>query len=263
MLIVFINNNKYLFPKNITILTACQLINEFIPKFCFDNSLEISGNCRMCLVEIKGFLNPVISCTFKIFNNMNILTNSPLVKKSRENILEFLLINHPLDCPICDQGGECDLQDLNLVYGSDKSRFFQNKKTVEDLEGNFFIKTIMTRCILCTKCVRFMDLILNKTNNLGIIGRGKNMEIGFYIKNSFLSNFSSNIIDLCPVGALVVKPSSFVSRNWYIKKYNSFEFFDLVCSEVIIYVHNNNILKIVPNINLNIQYLSNFSKFFF
>jgi len=263
MFIVFIDNNKYLLPRNITILTACQLINKFIPKFCFDSTLEISGNCRMCLVEVKGFLNPTVSCTFKIFNNINILTSSPLVKKSRENVLEFLLINHPLDCPICDQGGECDLQDLTLIYGSDKNRFIQYKKTTEDLKEDFFIKTIMTRCVLCTKCVRFMDLILNKNNNLGIIGRGKNMEIGFYIKGSFLSKFSTNIVDLCPVGALVLKPSSFISRNWYLKKYSSFDFFDSTCSNVIVHVLNNRVIKITPNINLNIEYLSNFSRFFF
>lgn len=262
LLTVYIDQKKYILPKDLTILSACQLINKFIPKFCFDPDLKIAGNCRMCLVEVQGLLNPITSCTFKIFNNIIIRTDSSLVRKSRENILEFLLINHPLDCPICDQGGECDLQDLSLNFGSDKSRFIETKKTVEDLPTDPFIKTVMTRCILCTKCVRFLEeSTIN--NNLGIIGRGKQMEIGFFIKNRFVSEFSANIIDLCPVGALLLKPSSFYSRDWYIEKYYSFDIFDNICSDLIIHVNNNNIVKITPNINLNVKYISNFTRFFF
>lgn len=263
MITIYIDNKKFQFNEICTILNACQEIGIFIPKFCFDQDLKISGNCRMCLVEVVGFINPVASCTFKIFNNIRIFTNSSLAKKSRENVMEFLLINHPLDCPICDQGGECDLQDLSLIHGIDKSRFYEKKKTVEDLGYNSIIKTVMTRCILCTKCVRFMESI-NKNNNLGVIGRGKNMEIGFYTKSSFISNFSANIVDLCPVGALTLQPSSFVSRDWFVKKYyNSFEILDNQCSFVTIYVYNNNIIKITPNYRFNVKYLSNSSRFFF
>lgn len=265
MITVYINNKKFLFNKNYTILAACEKENFFIPRFCFDKNLKISGNCRMCLVEIEGFINPIASCTFKIFHNIKIFTNSSLSKKSRENILEFLLINHPLDCPICDQGGECDLQDLSLMYGTDKSRFFEKKKTVEDLPYNQIIKTVMTRCILCTKCVRFMDFINNK-NNLGIIGRGKNMEIGFYTNNitDFFHKFSANIVDLCPVGALTLQPSSFISRDWLVKKYyDSFDISDNLCSDIVIQVYNNNIIKIVPNLKLDTKYITNSTRFFF
>ena len=210
---ITINNKKYLLKKGLTILQACEQINEHIPKFCFHEQLSIAGNCRICLVEIEKFPKPTTSCNKEIAENMVIFTNTPLVKKAREAILEFLLINHPLDCPICDQAGECDLQDQNLHYGSDRSRFFKfNKRIVEDKYCGPIIKTIMTRCIHCTRCVRFSNEFMEESF-LGAFGRGESTEIGSYIKKLIKTELSGNLVDLCPVGALTSKPYTFTARN--------------------------------------------------
>jgi len=211
MINIYINNKEYSVPNYLTILQAIEYTNHNIPHFCYHETLMISGNCRMCLVEVEKMPKPAIACSLTILNNMKIFTNTPLIQKVRENILEFLLINHPLDCPICDQGGECDLQNYSLNYGSDRSRFFENKRSVSDKYFNPLIKAIMSRCIHCTRCVRFITDI-SGLDVLGTTGRGNNMEIGLYNKNIIKNEFSGNIIDLCPVGALTSKVYAFKAR---------------------------------------------------
>ena len=210
-----INGNTINFTKDYTLLQICDSIGIRVPRFCYNDQMSIAGNCRMCLVEMKGGPKPLVSCTSRGIPNMEIYTESPLVKKAREGVVEFLLANHPLDCPICDQGGECDLQDQSEKFGGDSSRsFLFFKRPVQDKDMGLFIKTIMVRCIHCTRCIRFLkDKAL--TNDLGTIGRGENTEISFYF-NKFLdkSLLSGNIVDICPVGALTNKDYSFKGRPW-------------------------------------------------
>jgi NADH dehydrogenase/NADH:ubiquinone oxidoreductase subunit G len=210
---VFLNNKPRTSDNfNINILQYCSINNINIPRFCFHETLSIAGNCRMCLVEITGNLKPIAACAVLLQKGMSIHTDTKLVKKAREGVLEFLLINHPLDCPICDQGGECDLQDQTLIYGNDKGRFYDFKRSIKDKFCGYFIKTIMTRCIQCTRCVRFLFEIAGVIN-FGMIGRGNTIEISQYIYKSINSELSGNIIDLCPVGALTSKPYAFVARS--------------------------------------------------
>nr|YP_008475377.1 NADH dehydrogenase subunit 11 [Thraustotheca clavata]AGS55499.1 NADH dehydrogenase subunit 11 [Thraustotheca clavata] len=251
--------------KNITVLQACNILNIQIPKFCFQENLKIAGNCRMCLVEIKNSPKPVASCAMPVGPNMEIFTNSPLVQKARESVLEFILINHPLDCPICDQASECDLQDQTLIFGGDKSRFFYKKKrSVEDKNVGPFIKTIMTRCIHCTRCVRFSEEIC-KTDFFGTTGRGNQTEINFYDKNIFYSEFSGNLIDLCPVGALTSKPYAFKARAWELIKKEGIDILDAVGSNIVVDILKNNIVRILPktNVNINKEWIDNKTRFFF
>lgn len=188
--------------------SRCLSFSAQVPRFCYHPALSIAGNCRMCLVEIERTPKPVASCAMPVMKDMKVFTNSPLVKKAREAVLEFLLLNHPLDCPICDQGGECDLQDQTMLYASDRSRFYEFKRGVEDKNLGPFIKTIMTRCIHCTRCVRFADEIAG-VGDMGTTNRGRDTEIGTYIGKAFESEVSGNVIDLCPVGALTGKTYSF------------------------------------------------------
>jgi len=228
---VIINNMPIKVPNTFTVLQACEQASVEVPRFCYHEKLSVAGNCRMCLVEIVKSPKPVVSCAMPVMENMEIFTDTPLVKKAREAVIEFLLINHPLDCPICDQGGECDLQDQTLSYGSDRSRFYENKRGVEDKECGPIIKTIMTRCIHCTRCVRFSAEISGE-EELGIIGRGNQTEIGTYVQKFIKSELSGNLVDLCPVGALTSKPYAFLSRNWELTKRDSIDFFDAVCSNI-------------------------------
>jgi NADH-quinone oxidoreductase subunit G len=207
----------------------------------------------MCLVELKNSPKPVVSCAMSAkscLNNSEVFTNSPLVKKARENILEFLLLNHPLDCPICDQGGECDLQDQSLFFGLSKKRFYSFKRVVTDKNIGPIVKTVMTRCIHCTRCVRFASEIAG-VDDLGMFGRGMNSEIGTYVEKTFQSELSGNIIDLCPVGALTSKPYPFVSRSWELKNINSIDFSDGFGSNLQVYIKNNNIVKVLPGFQKN------------
>ena len=213
--VIFINNIKYKIKDITGLLTVFQVCNYLkldIPRFCFSSELYIAGNCRMCLVEVLGSPKPEVSCALQLRDNMQIFTNTALVQKARENILELLLINHPLDCPICDQAGECDLQDQSLKFGSDSSRFFLNKRYVEDKNCSPVIKTIMTRCIHCTRCVRFLSNIADD-RSLGTIGRSSSTEISTYTTALINSEFSANIVDLCPVGALTSKPTAMQKRS--------------------------------------------------
>jgi len=211
MITVTIDDLNILIKDNISILEACKYIGINIPKFCYSENLSIAGNCRMCLVELKKIPKPIASCAMPIVNNMILFTLSPLIKKARENVLETLLINHPLDCPICDQGGECDLQDETKTFGIDINRFFFKKRNVEDKNFGFIIKTIMNRCIHCTRCVRFSSEIIS-VDFFGTINRGVNTEISNYISKPFNFLLSGNVIDLCPVGALTSKNYAFKTR---------------------------------------------------
>ena len=208
-----INNINYALNKNelnLTIFQYCQNQNIHIPCFCFHSRLTIAGNCRMCIVQINTGLG--VSCAINVADNMTVFTNNKRVREARESVLEFLLINHPLDCPICDQGGECDLQDIALMFGSDRGRFYETKKRAVDnfSQNGPLIKTMMTRCIHCTRCVRFANEI--SSFSLGVLDRGQNMEIGTYYNIDLLDPLSGNIIDLCPVGALTSMPYAFRQR---------------------------------------------------
>ena len=209
---ITINKRTYDVNPNMSVLQACESVNIEIPRFCYHERLSVAGNCRMCLVEIKKSPKPVVSCAMPVSKGMVIYTNTPLVKKAREAVLEFLLINHPLDCPICDQGGECDLQNETLQYGSDRGRFYEFKRSVEDKELGPIVKTIMTRCIHCTRCVRFSSEIAGQ-EVLGAFGRGSETEIGTFINSFIKTELSGNLVDLCPVGALTSKPYAFVARS--------------------------------------------------
>src|SRR4029078_9259949 len=222
---LIIDNKEIEVPKGITLIQACSLAGVEIPRFCYHERLSIAGNCRSVLVEVAGMPKPVASCAMGVGDLRpgrdgtppTIITNSETVKKAREGVLEFLLINHPLDCPICDQGGECDLQDQTMAYGFDAGRFDDNKRAVEDKYLGPLIGTFMNRCIHCTRCVRFMTEVAG-VEELGAIGRGEDMEITTYLERGMLSNLSGNVVDLCPVGALTSKPYAFAARPWELTK---------------------------------------------
>ncbi len=264
MINIFVNDVERQVPKNLTVLQACSNLKIEIPKFCFQENLQIAGNCRMCLVEIENSPKLVASCAMPISPNMKIYTDTPLVQKARESVLEFLLINHPLDCPICDQASECDLQDQTMIYGSDKTRYFFKKRTVENKNFGPFVKSIMTRCIHCTRCVRFANEICN-IDNLGTTGRGNFTEINFYYSNIFKSEFSGNLIDLCPVGALTSKPFAFKGRMWESKKKEAIDVLDAVGSNLEIELVDRGIVKILPRTNdeINKEWISNKTRHFF
>lgn len=261
----YINNTPIFFYKEyktLTIIQFCDLINVVIPRFCYHEKLSIAGNCRMCLVEMNNGIKPVIACATNISANIEIALDSLLVKKARENVLEFLLINHPLDCPICDQGGECDLQDQTIVYGSDRGRFKEMKRSVEDKELGPVVKTIMTRCIHCTRCIRFSDEILG-VKDLGVIGRGSSSEIK--MNNVFFLDheLSGNIVDVCPVGALTSKPYAFTARPWDLKSIESIDVLDSLHSNIRVDIKGSRILRILPKINeqLNENWISDYTRF--
>lgn len=264
MVPIFINNMKMYVKKNSTVLQACLQNNIRVPSFCFHEQLNIAGNCRMCLVEIEKSPKPMVACALPITENMRIYTETPLVRKAREAVLEFLLINHPLDCPICDQGGECDLQDQTILFGTDRTRFYTYKRTVEDKNCGALIKTIMTRCIHCTRCVRFSTEISGQ-RFFGTTGRGKFTEIGTYIEKIFKSDISGNVIDLCPVGALTAKPYAFKARSWEYQSIEGVDFTENFGSNIKIDIKGNKIFRILPNLNkdLNEEWISDRIRFCF
>lgn len=246
---VLINKKKiYVKDWSLTIFQLCETIGIKIPRFCYHDKLSIAGNCRMCLIEVESSIKPIIACATSLSKGMSVLTNSALVKKARENVLEFLLINHPLDCPICDQGGECDLQDQSLIYGSDKGRFTEIKRSVEDKDFGPLVKTVMTRCIHCTRCVRYMDEIAG-FGGLGTMGRGRDTEIGTYLGSILESEISGNVIDLCPVGALTSKPYAFTGRPWELTSVESIDILDSLCSNIRIDIKGSEIMRILPKKN--------------
>lgn len=239
-------NNTY---PIISILEYCENQGFSIPHYCYHKNLSIAGNCRMCLIEMSKSPKPVVSCSLNaqssFVGNNKIYTNSPLVKKSRENIMEFLLLNHPLDCPICDQGGECDLQDQSLFFGLTRKRFYHQKRFVHNKYLGLIVKTVMTRCIHCTRCVRFATEIAG-VEELGVFGRGSKSEIGTYVMQLFNSELSGNLIDICPVGALTSKPYPFIYRDWELKKIKTIDPSDGFGTNIIVYLKDNAIVKILP-----------------
>lgn len=251
-------------PKGITVLGACEEAGIEIPRFCYHDRLSIAGNCRMCLVEVEKAPKPVASCAMPAMPGMRIKTNTPQVAKAREGVMEFLLANHPLDCPICDQGGECDLQDQAMVYGSDMSRFREWKRSTEDKNLGPLIKTIMTRCIHCTRCVRFAAEIAG-TSDLGATGRGNVMEIGTYIDKVFDSEVSGNAIDICPVGALTSKPYAFTSRPWELRHVETIDVSDAVGANIRVDVKGKDIKRILPRLNeeVNEEWLADKGRFWY
>ena len=248
MISLKINNFQFQVRSNVSILEACKFVGIEVSRFCYHELLSISGNCRMCLVELDKAPKPVASCVTLVTPGMNIFVLTPFVQKARELIVEMLLINHPLDCPICDQGGECDLQDQVKIVGNDHNKFWFNRRAVEDKQCGPIIKTIMTRCIHCTRCVRFSSEIAGE-ENFGVLGRGKNTEIGFYSEKKFLSEISGNIIDLCPVGALTSKPYSFKVRPWELSNVETIDLTDGLGSSIIVDVKKDRIVRILPKKN--------------
>merc|ERR1712072_1200678 len=256
MVKVFVNNEITYVPSNSTVLEACESIGIEVPRFCFHERLSVAGNCRMCLVELEKSPKPVASCAMPIMPDMKIFTDTPLVKKAREGVLEFLLLNHPLDCPICDQGGECDLQDQAMVFGSDSSRFYDLKRGVHDKKLGPLIKTIMTRCIHCTRCIRFATEVAG-VEDLGTVVRGTDTEIGTYIEKIFKSELSGNVIDLCPVGALTSKPYAFKARPWELKTEISVDTSDGLGSDIKIDFKSNEIVRVTPHFVNHLEFNAN------
>jgi NADH-quinone oxidoreductase subunit G len=246
----------------LTILQACETVGIEIPRFCYHERLSIAGNCRMCLVALKGSPKPVASCAMPVADGMVVTTASPEVEKMRRGVMEFLLINHPLDCPICDQGGECDLQDQAMGYGFDRGRFIETKRAVEDKNLGPLIKTIMTRCIHCTRCIRFATEIAG-VPELGATGRGETMEVGTYVERALSSELSGNMIDLCPVGALTSKPYAFMARPWELTKVESIDVMDAVGSNIRVDSRGNEVMRVLPRLNddVNEEWISDKTRF--
>jgi NADH-quinone oxidoreductase subunit G len=240
-------------PAGATVLQACEAAGKEVPRFCYHERLSIAGNCRMCLVEVApGPPKPQASCALPAADNQVIKTNSPMVKKAREGVMEFLLINHPLDCPICDQGGECDLQDQSVAYGRGGSRYGDNKRAVTEKHMGPLIKTVMTRCIHCTRCVRFAEEVAG-VEEIGAIHRGENMQITSYLEKAVTSEMSGNVVDLCPVGALTSKPYAFEARPWELTKTESIDVMDAVGSNIRIDSRGREVLRVLPRLNEDIN----------
>ena len=252
MLKVKVNDTDVEVEEGLTVLQACKQAGVEIPIFCYHEKLSIAGNCRMCLVEIEKSPKPVASCAMTITEGMNIKTNTSMIEKARKGVMEFLLVNHPLDCPVCDQGGECDLQDQSMFYGVDKSRYNENKRQVPETYMGPLIKTQMTRCIHCTRCIRFATEIAG-VPELGAIGRGEDMQITTYLEKSMESELSANVIDLCPVGALTSKPYVFEARPWELKKTETIDVMDAVGSNIRVDTYGWEVKRILPRINENIN----------
>jgi len=252
-------------PAEYTLLQACEAAGAEIPRFCYHERLSIAGNCRMCLVEVKGGPKPVASCAWGVRDCRpgpkgeppEISTRSPMVKKAREGVMEFLLINHPLDCPICDQGGECDLQDQAMGYGVDTSRFAENKRAVEDKYLGALVKTSMNRCIQCTRCVRFSAEVCGAPE-MGATGRGEDMEITTYLESALTSELQGNLVDICPVGALTSKPYAFAARPWELGKTQSVDVMDGVGSAIRVDTRGREVMRILPRVNeaINEEWIS-------
>ena len=240
-------------PAGATVLQACELAGKEIPRFCYHERLSIAGNCRMCLVEVApGPPKPQASCALPAADGQAIRTDSPMVKKAREGVMEFLLINHPLDCPICDQGGECDLQDQSLAYGKGRSRYDENKRAVTEKYMGPIVKTAMTRCIQCTRCIRFAEEVAG-VEDIGAMGRGEGMQITTYLEHAIQSELSGNVVDLCPVGALTSKPYAFEARPWELKKTPAIDVMDAVGTNIRLDSRGRQVLRALPRINEDVN----------
>jgi NADH-quinone oxidoreductase subunit G len=258
-----IDGQEVEFTPGESVIQVCDRVGVEIPRFCYHEKLHIAGNCRMCLVEVKpGPPKPQASCALPAADKMEVFTTTPMVKKAREGVMEFLLINHPLDCPICDQGGECDLQDQAMAYGMGESRYREHKRAVEDKYMGPLIKTQMTRCIHCTRCIRFVEDIAG-VPELGAVGRGEHMEVTSYLEKALTSELSANVIDLCPVGALTSKPYAFHARPWELQKTESIDVMDAVGSAVRIDSRGEAVLRILPRLNdaVNEEWLADKSRY--
>ncbi len=261
---VTIDGTQIEVPNGSTVLQACEAAGREIPRFCYHERLSIAGNCRMCLVEVEKAPKPVASCAFPIADGMVVRTDSKMVRDARRGVMEFLLINHPLDCPICDQGGECDLQDQAYSYGMDHSRYAENKRAVKDKYLGPLVKTVMTRCIQCTRCIRFATEIAG-VSELGATARGENMEIGTYVEKSLTSELSGCLIDICPVGALTSKPYAFVARPWELTRTDSIDVMDATGTNTRIESRGPEVLRIVPRTNdaVNEEWMADKGRFSF
>ncbi len=269
--VIKVNDREIEVPSNLTLLQACEAAGEEIPRFCYHERLSVAGNCRMCLIEVKGGPpKPVASCAQNVRDLRpgpdgqppELFTNTPMVKKAREGVMEFLLINHPLDCPICDQGGECDLQDQAMAYGRDGSRYEENKRAVEEKHMGPLIKTVMTRCIQCTRCVRFATEIAG-VDDLGLVNRGENAEITTYLEKAVMSELTGNLIDVCPVGALTSKPYAFNARPWELRKTQSIDVMDAVGSNIRVDARGREVLRILPVLHeqINEEWIADKTRF--
>jgi NADH-quinone oxidoreductase subunit G len=253
---LIVDGNEIDVPPDYTLLQACEAAGAEIPRFCFHARLSIAGNCRMCLIEVAGMPKPQASCAMAVKDlppNRDgtpkvLSTRSPMVRKAREGVMEFLLINHPLDCPICDQGGECDLQDQSMAYGVDASRYRENKRAVEEKYIGALVKTVMTRCIHCTRCIRFATEVAG-VPELGAIGRGEDMEITTYLETAMTSELQGNVVDLCPVGALTSKPYAFAARPWELNKTESIDVMDALGCAIRVDTRGREVMRILPRIN--------------
>jgi NADH-quinone oxidoreductase subunit G len=268
---VKVDGNEIEVPDHYTLLQACEEAGAEVPRFCFHERLSIAGNCRMCLVEVKGGPpKPTASCAMGVRDlrpgpngeTPEVFTNTPMVKKAREGVMEFLLINHPLDCPICDQGGECDLQDQAMAFGMDSSRFHENKRAVEDKYIGPLVKTTMTRCIHCTRCVRFATEV-GGISELGLIGRGEDAEITTYLEHAMTSELQGNVIDLCPVGALTSRPYAFQARPWELTKTETIDVMDAVGSAIRVDTRGREVMRVMPRVNeqVNEEWISDKTRF--
>jgi len=257
-----IDGKEVTVAQGTTVLQACEIVGVEVPRFCYHERLSIAGNCRMCLVEQEKAPKPIASCAMPAADNMVIHTNTPQVKKAREGVMEFLLINHPLDCPICDQGGECDLQDQSMGYGKGATRFHENKRAVKEKYMGPLIKTVMTRCIHCTRCIRFAEEVAG-VEEIGAIGRGEHMEITTYLEQAMTSELSGNVIDLCPVGALTSKPYAFTARSWELEKVESVDVHDAVGSNIRVDFRGKEVMRVLPRLNedINQEWISDKTRF--
>jgi NADH-quinone oxidoreductase subunit G len=266
-----VDGNEIEVPDHYTLLQACEEAGAEVPRFCFHERLSIAGNCRMCLVEVKGGPpKPAASCAMGVRDLRpgpngeapEVFTNTPMVKKAREGVMEFLLINHPLDCPICDQGGECDLQDQAMAFGMDNSRYAENKRAVEDKYIGPLVKTIMNRCIHCTRCVRFTTEVAG-ISELGLIGRGEDAEITTYLEHAMSSELQGNVIDLCPVGALTSRPYAFQARPWELNKTESIDVMDACGSAIRVDTRGREVMRVMPRVNeaINEEWISDKTRF--
>ena len=249
---LIVNDKEIEIEEGLTVLQACEQAGVEIPRFCYHEKLSIAGNCRMCLVEMEKSAKPIASCAITATEGMNIKTNTLKVEKARKNVMELLLANHPLDCPVCDQGGECDLQDQSMFYGLDLSRFTENKRSVKKKYMGPLIKTEMTRCIHCTRCIRFAREVAG-INEIGAIGRGEDMQITTYLEKAMESELSANVIDLCPVGALTSKPYAFEARPWELKNTETIDVMDAVGSNIRVDTYGWEVKRILPKINEDIN----------
>ena len=251
-------------PNGASVLQACEAAGKEIPRFCYHERLSVAGNCRMCLVEVEKAPKPVASCAYPVMEGMKIFTDTAMVRNARRGVMEFLLINHPLDCPICDQGGECDLQDQAVAYGKDSSRFDEQKRSVKDKNIGPLIKTVMTRCIQCTRCIRFATEVAG-VPELGATGRGESMEVGTYVEKALSSELSGNLIDICPVGALTSRPYAFVSRPWELQKTDSIDVLDATGTPIRIDTRGGEVLRILPRQDeaINEEWLADRGRFSF